>query len=71
MQIFVKTLTKRQLHLILNLQTLLTISRLKSRTKKEFLQISKDSFSLGNNCKMEELLLTILDILHCKGNDSI
>merc|ERR1711881_290361 len=39
-------------------QTLLRTSKLKSKTKKEFLQISKDSSSLESNWKTEEPFLT-------------
>ena len=44
---------------MLNNLTLLKMSKPRSKTKKESLQINKDLSLLVNNLKMEELLLTI------------
>ncbi|CAG9327939.1 unnamed protein product [Blepharisma stoltei] len=57
-QIFVRTLTRRTI--TLGVESLETVGNVKAKikTKKEFLKISKDSFSEVNNWKMKELLLT-------------
>ena len=53
-----RLLLERPLLSMLSQQTPLKMSRLKSKIKKESHQISKDSFSLESNLKMEELFQT-------------
>jgi len=53
-----KLLLEKPSLLMLNQQTPLKMLKLKSKIKKESHQISKDSFSLESNLKMEELFQT-------------
>merc|ERR1712080_462377 len=57
MQIFVKTLTGKTITLEVEPSDKLKMSRQRSRTRKEFPQISSVSSSLENNWKMVALFL--------------